>query len=74
MPREAYVYILTNRYHTVLYTGVTCDIHRRMYEHSQEAAASSSSFTALYYGRYNVSKLIYIKRYLATEDAIRGEK
>ena len=39
-----------------------------MYEHSQEGI--SSSFTA----RYNVSKLIYIERYLATEDAIRREK
>ena len=66
MPREAYSYILTNRYHTFLYTGVTCDIHRRMQEHSEQQAPS---FTA----RYNVCKLNYIERHFDIEDAIRGE-
>ena len=28
-----YVYILTNRHHTVFYTGFTDDLERRMYEH-----------------------------------------
>ena len=66
MPGEAYVYILTNRYHTVLYTGVTCDIHRRMHEHSEKQAPR---FTA----GYNVTKLIYLEHYFDIEDAIRRE-
>jgi len=27
MPRQYYVYIMTNSYNTVLYTGVTSDLH-----------------------------------------------
>ena len=71
MIREAYVHILTNRYHTVLYTGVTYDIHRRMHEHSEKQAPSFSAW-------YNLTKLIYIERYFAIErcgeDSIRTEK
>ena len=68
MSKEGYVYILTNRYHTVFYTGVTSDIHRRMYEHTHKQAATS--FTA----RYNLSKLIYLESYFDVEEAIRREK
>ncbi len=63
MSKEGYVYILTNRYHTILYTGVTSDIHRRMYEHSTK---QGTSFTA----RYNVYKLIYLNRYFDMKDAL----
>ncbi len=43
------VYILTNRRHTVLYTGVTSDLKSRVYQHREKLVAG---FTA----RYNVSK------------------
>jgi len=29
-----YVYILTNKHHSVLYTGVTSDLYQRIQEHS----------------------------------------
>ena len=47
-----YVYILTNEYHTVLYTGVTNDLVRRCFEHMEK---KNKGFTR----KYNVNKLIY---------------
>jgi putative endonuclease len=59
MDRQFYVYILTNRRNTVLYTGVTNDLLRRVNEHRTKAVAG---FTR----RYNVDKLVY---YETTDDA-----
>ncbi len=50
--KRYYVYILTNTHHTVLYTGVTNDLVRRVYQHKQGAG---STFTR----KYNVHKLVY---------------
>jgi putative endonuclease len=46
------VYIMTNAHHTVLYTGVTNDLARRVYEHKN---GSGGIFTK----KYNVQKLVY---------------
>ena len=46
------VYILTNAHHTVLYTGVTNDLARRVYEHKN---GLGSTFVK----KYNVHKLVY---------------
>ncbi|WP_317173454.1 GIY-YIG nuclease family protein [Chryseobacterium caseinilyticum] len=51
-----YVYILTNKRKTVLYTGVTNDLRRRLYDHSKKI--NPNSFTA----RYNVEYLIYYEK------------
>ena len=63
-----YVYIMTNQYRNVLYTGVTNDLARRVYEHRNHLV--KDSFTA----RYHVTKLVYFE---ATEDvksALEREK
>jgi putative endonuclease len=62
-----YVYILTNKYNTVLYTGVTNDIDRRVKEHR---SPENHGFTS----RYNVNKLIYYEEYDDIEEAILREK
>jgi putative endonuclease len=50
--REYFVYIMTNNNNTVLYTGVTNDLYRRVTEHK---AGKGGLFTK----KYNVSKLVY---------------
>ena len=47
-----YVYILTNNNNRVLYTGVTADLPKRIFEHKQKLV---DGFTK----KYNVTKLVY---------------
>ena len=63
-----YVYILTNNSNTVLYTGVTNDLIRRVYEHKNHA--DPNSFTA----KYRVEKLIYFEETTDVKAAIEREK
>ena len=63
-----YIYILTNKYNTVLYTGVTRDIVRRVWEHKNHIY--TDSFTS----RYNVNKLVYFETTSSIKAAIRREK
>ena len=62
-----YVYIMANNSNTVVYTGVTNDIARRVYEHKNHLA---KGFT----DRYNVEKLVYAEPFNAAGDAISAEK
>jgi putative endonuclease len=59
--------MLTNRGKTVLYTGVTNDLKRRLSEHAQ---SSPRSFT----GKYKCYYLIYWEWFQFVEDAIAREK
>lgn len=61
------VYILTNKYNTVLYTGVTSDLPKRMYQHSGNPGFGFS-------GRYNAKKLVYMEFFDDMEQAILREK
>jgi putative endonuclease len=62
-----YVYILTNSYHTVLYTGVTNDLVRRCHEHKHKIVKGFSQ-------RYNTDKLIYYEIFDFIDLAISREK
>ncbi len=68
MERGGAIYILTNKNNTVLYTGVTSDLRKRLYEHKNKLFVSS--FTS----RYNVLKLVYYKVFTSIEEAIAREK
>ena len=63
-----YEYILTNKNHTVLYTGVASNLIRRVYEHKNHA--DPNSFTA----KYKVEKLIYFEETTDVRSAIEREK
>ena len=62
------VYILTNMGHSTLYTGVTSNIVRRLYEHRN--GTYKKSFTS----KYALTKLVYYEVFLRIEDAIAREK
>lgn len=65
--RHYYLYIMTNKGSTVLYTGVTNDLKRRVFEHREKLA---EGFTE----RYNVNKLVYYEVFEDPENAIIREK
>ena len=62
-----YVYLLTNWNNKVLYTGVTNDLARRLYEHKNGLA---EGFTK----KYHVHKLVYFEATTDVRAAIAREK
>ena len=68
MERGGAVYILTNKYNKVLYTGVTNNLKNRIFEHKEKL--NPTSFTT----KYNVYKLVYYKGFQHIEEAIGEEK
>jgi len=67
MDKQYYVYILTNKNNTVLYTGVTNDLLRRVYEHKAKLV---KGFTK----KYNIDKLVYYEVFDDIYNAISREK
>ena len=65
---QYYVYILTNSNKNVLYTGVTNDLVRRVYEHKHHL--DKGSFT----DKYNVEYLVYFEYTKDVTAAIEREK
>lgn len=65
--KQYYVYILSSKRNTVLYTGVTNNLRRRMAEHKNKTV---SGFAA----RYNVNKLVYFETFGSIVRAIAREK
>ncbi len=61
------VYIMTNAHHTVLYTGVTNNLARRVYEHIN---GLGSTFVK----KYNVHKLVFFEIGNDARAAIAREK
>jgi putative endonuclease len=62
-----YVYLLTNRTNTVIYTGVTSNLQKRLYEHKHYLV---KGFT----NKYNAHKLVYYEVFDSITDAIIREK
>ncbi|HUX95914.1 MAG TPA: GIY-YIG nuclease family protein [Bacteroidales bacterium] len=62
-----FVYIITNRYNNVLYTGVTNDLERRCFEHRKKLI---KGFTQ----KYNIDKLVYFEIFDQIDEAIKREK
>ena len=68
MQKGGYVYIMSNYRRTVLYTGVTSSLLKRVPEHINKI--HPESFTA----KYNVNTLVYFEWHDSIEEAIRKEK
>ena len=63
-----YVYMLTNAHKNLLYTGVTNDLVRRIYEHKHHLDKGS------YTDRYNIEYLVYFESTSDVNAAIEREK
>jgi putative endonuclease len=69
--REYCVYIMTNAHNSVLYSGVTNDLARRVYEHK-------NGLGGVFTKKYNIIKLVYyevtdnVQAALAREKQIKG--
>lgn len=62
-----WVYIMTNKWNTVLYTGVSGPIELRVMQHKNKAI---EGFTK----RYNVTKLVFAQEFSTPGEAIDAEK
>lgn len=64
---QYFIYILTNNRNTVLYTGITNNLSRRLEEHFR---ISTKDFVK----KYNLTKLIYVETFTDPLAAIAREK
>lgn len=64
---QYYVYMLSNRWHNVLYIGVTNSLEVRVWQHK---AKKISGFTK----KYNCDHLVYFEIYERIDQAIAREK
>lgn len=67
MPQAAYVYILASQRNGTLYTGVTNNLERRIYEHKNHLG---QGFT----NKYNVTRLVWFTAGEDMQAAIAVEK
>ena len=65
--KDLFVYLMTNSSRVVLYTGVTNNLERRVWEHRNQAV---EGFTK----RYRVDRLEYYELFPNPRDAIAREK
>jgi putative endonuclease len=66
MTREYYVYIVTDPRHTVLYTGVTNDLVKRLSQHRDGQAGFTS--------KYHCTKLVMYEVFRDSYNAVTREK
>ncbi|MFT4834460.1 MAG: putative endonuclease [Flavobacteriaceae bacterium] len=66
-PKGGYIYIVSNKTRTVLYTGVTSNLYARIYEHK---TGVGSTFTS----KYKCTDLLYYQFFDVIVKAIEQEK
>jgi putative endonuclease len=67
-PKRYFVYIMTNRQRShVLYTGITGDLRRRVFQHKNKVVPGFTS-------RYNLTRLVYFEMFIYPDAAISREK
>jgi putative endonuclease len=67
MARGGWVYIMTNKPHGVLYTGVTAHLPARTDQHRNDAGSK-------FCRRYNIKRLVYAEQHEQIIEAIAREK
>ena len=66
--KPGFIYIITNKYNTTLYVGVTSNLPKRILEHIEKRFENSFA------SRYNLNKLVYFEQFQMIGDAIAREK
>ena len=64
---QFYVYLLTNKPNETLYTGITNNLMRRIWEHKNKINEGFSK-------RYGLYKLVYFEIFKSAKEAITREK
>lgn len=67
MEKQPAVYIVANKYHGTLYTGVTSDLVKRIWQHKAKLV---DGFTK----KYTVDRLVYFELTQSIVSAIEREK
>ena len=67
MTKQGFVYILSNQHNSVLYTGMTSNLHQRVYQHKNRLIKGFSK-------KYNCNKLVWYEHGNSIESAIAREK
>ena len=67
MDKQGYIYIITNRYNSTLYIGVTSNLIKIIWEHKNKVVDGFSK-------KYNLDKLVYYEDCGNIESAISREK
>ena len=65
--KQFYVYIITNKYRTTFYVGITNDLNRRSTEHNE---SKGSVFTS----KFNLTDVVYYEIFSDVNQAISREK
>ena len=66
--KRGYVYIMSNSYHTVFYTGVTSALRKRVLQHKKGV------FPDAFTDRYGCHTLVWFQEYASIKEAIAMEK
>jgi putative endonuclease len=67
MEKRYWVYIMASKPHGTLYTGMTSDLARRIWEHKEGKVAGFTS-------KYGIKTLVWYEEYGDVRDAIQREK
>ncbi len=65
--KDYWVYILTHKYNSTYYIGVTNDLDRRIWEQKHKTFRGFSQ-------KYNLQKLVYFEKFLDINQAIDRDK
>lgn len=65
-----YVYIITNKYRSTFYIGMTNNLKQRLQQHKENLEQGNKTFAS----KYNLEFLVYYEKFVWVEEAISREK
>lgn len=65
-----YVYIITNKFRSTFYIGMTNNLKLRLSQHKENIELGNTTFAS----KYNIEFLVYFEKFIWVEEAILREK